>query len=83
MKPSKYYSLSVDAVCCYKIFRLLLSLQQIFVFAVVPIYFGSVDAFMNGSCNFVRFTKYIKNKFTSNHPWSCRTLQNNIPVFGL
>ena len=36
------------------------SLQQIFVLAVVLIYFGSVNAFMNGSCNYVCFIKYQK-----------------------
>ena len=30
-----------------------------FFLAIVSIYFGSVDAFMNGSCNFERFIKYI------------------------
>ena len=51
--------------------------------AVVSIYLGSVDVYMNGSCNFVRFMKYIKKRLTSNLPWSCRTLQNNILFFGL
>ena len=62
---------------CPKTFCLLLRLRQIFVLAVVSIYFGSVIRFMNGSCNFARFIKYNKNRFTINFPWSCRTLQNN------
>ena len=49
MKPSKYSFLLADAMCCYKIFSLLLSLRYIFVLVVVSIYFGSVDAFMSGS----------------------------------
>ena len=49
--------------------------------AIISIYFGSADVFMNVSCNLVRFIKYIKNRFTSNLPWSCRRLQNNILFF--
>ena len=49
MKPSKYSFLLADAMCCYKIFSLLLSLRYIFVLVVVSIYFCSVDAFMSGS----------------------------------
>ena len=56
---------------------------MIFIHDVVSIYFGSVDTFMNCSCNFVRFAKYITTIFSSNLPWSCRTLQNNILFFGL
>ena len=56
---------------------------MIFIHDVVSIYFGSVDTFMNCSGNFVRFAKYIANRFSSNLPWSCRTLQNNILFFGL
>ena len=40
----------------------------------ITIYFESVDAFMRSSCNFIRFIKYIKNRFISNLPWSCRIL---------
>ena len=69
----------VQLQCC----RLLLSLQKISILAVFSIYFDSVDSFLNRSCNFVRFIKYIKNKFISNFPRSCCTLQNNIRVFGL
>ena len=52
-------------------------------FAALPIYFDSVDAFINGYCNFVRSIKYIKNRLISDIPMFCRTLQNNILFFGL
>ena len=55
--PSKYSFLPADAVSCLKIFCLLLSLRHIFVLTLVSIYFGSVDAYMNGSCKFAHFVK--------------------------
>ena len=34
---------------------------MIFFLAVVSIYFGSIDAFKNGSCNIIRFIEYIND----------------------
>ena len=51
-------------MCCLEIICLLLSLRLNFVLAVVSIYFGNVDAFMNNSSNYVRFYKiYSKQTY--------------------